>query len=308
MKKLAWLVLALFFLALSAGCADGKSPGGKQSSSGQSSEAEEQAVRELVEGFGGQLKNVSLLAPKETVAADMQKYYGEYVAPALLEKWKNDPSSAPGRLTSSPWPDRIEIRSVERLAGDSYEVSGDIVEVTSAEESGGAADTRPIRLSVQKIGDRWLIVDAVLGEEETADTIVYQNAQYGLTVTLPASWKGYTILTEEWQGFSLVPGKEEGKVTETGPQISIRHPLWTEKVPRQDLPILVFTLAQWEEIQKEKFHIGAAPMNPSELARNSRYVFALPARYNFSFPEGYEEVDALVQGGAVGATEEFGKG
>ena len=304
MKKLAWLALALFLFAAPAGCADGNSQGGKQSSSGQSSEAEEQAVRGLAEGFGGQLRNVSLLAPKETVAADMQKYYGDYVAPALLEKWKNDPSSAPGRLTSSPWPDRIEIRSVERLAGDSYEVSGEIVEVTSVEASGGAANTRPIVLSVRKIGGRWLIVDAVLGEEDTTDTIVYRNEKVGLTVTLPAGWKGYTVLTEEWQGFSLVPG-QEGKVTETGPQISIRHPLWTGQAPRQDLPVLVFTLAQWEKLRKGEFHIGAAPVDPSELARNSRYVFALPARYNFAFPEGFEEVDKLIQGGAVGATENF---
>ena len=311
MKKLLCLILALLLCAAAAGCAGGKTaPQPKGPDSSRQEEAESQkAVRDLVEGFGEQLKNVSLLAPQKEAAAAMQKYYADYVAPELLEKWQDDPSSAPGREVSSPWPDRIEIRSLERLAGDSYEVQGDIVEVTSAESSGGAAAKRPITLSVQRIGKSWMIVDITLGEYgsagKTTGQVVYQNTQYGFTVTLPESWKGYSVLTGEWQGLSLVKG-QEGKAIETGPQISIRHPLWTQQVPRQDIPVMVFTLAQWEELQKEKFHIGAAPVGPSELARNSRYVLALPARYNFAFPEGYEEVETLLQGGAVKATEEFG--
>jgi hypothetical protein len=31
------------------------------------------------------------------------------------------------------------------------------------------------------------------------------------------------------------------------------------------------------------------------LGRNNRYVFALPARYNFAFPEGYEEVEKILE-------------
>jgi len=38
-----------------------------------------------------------------------------------------------------------------------------------------------------------------------------------------------------------------------------------------------------DSLQQEKFHIGAAPINPSELGRNTKYVFALPARYNYAF-------------------------
>ena len=309
MKKLC-LILSLLLCVSAAGCAGGKTaPAPKGPDSSRQEEAEsEKAVRDLIEGFGRQLQNVSLLAPQKEAAAAMQEHYADYVAPELLEKWQSDPSSAPGREVSSPWPDRIEIRSLERLAGDSYEVQGDIIEVTSAESSGEAAAKRPITLSVQRIGKRWMIVDVTLGEygsQGQTGQIVYENTQYGFTVTLPESWKGYSVLTGEWQGLSLAQG-QEGKVIETGPQISIRHPKWTQQVPRQDIPIMVFTLAQWEGLQKEQFHIGAAPIGPSELARNSRYVLALPARYNFAFPEGYEEVETLLQSGAVKATEEFG--
>lgn len=58
---------------------------------------------------------------------------------------------------------------------------------------------------------------------------------------------------------------------------------------------MVFTTTQWEALQQEQFHIGAAPIGPRELGRNQRYVFALPARYNFAFPEGYEEVEQIIE-------------
>jgi hypothetical protein len=77
--------------------------------------------------------------------------------------------------------------------------------------------------------------------------------------------------------------------------ISIRHPEWTAENPRQDIPIMIFTTAQWNSLQQGKFHIGAAPIGPSELGRNAKYVFALPARYNYAFPTGYEEVESILK-------------
>jgi hypothetical protein len=57
---------------------------------------------------------------------------------------------------------------------------------------------------------------------------------------------------------------------------------------------MIFTLAQWNALGQEKFHIGAAPFGPRELGRNRDYVFALPARYNFAFLEGFEEVETIL--------------
>lgn len=64
---------------------------------------------------------------------------------------------------------------------------------------------------------------------------------------------------------------------------------------------MVFTRDQWERLKQSKFHIGAAPVNPSELSRNRGYVFALPSRYNYAFLKGYEEVEAIIKEGAVQA-------
>jgi hypothetical protein len=124
------------------------------------------------------------------------------------------------------------------------------------------------------------------------ENIVYDNTEYGFEFNLPASWKGYSIVAGEWEG--LPAGGTEP--IETGTQIVIRHPLWTADKQRQDIPIMIFTISQWEALQREEFHIGAAPIGPGELGRNSRYVFALPARYNYSFPTGHEEVEKILSG------------
>ncbi|HBK69300.1 MAG TPA: hypothetical protein DDZ91_11715 [Firmicutes bacterium] len=130
---------------------------------------------------------------------------------------------------------------------------------------------------------------------ETEDnTVVYRNTQYDFSFSLPDSWKDYMLVLDKWEGYSLKEG-ENGKIVETGPILSLRHPEWTAKNPRQDIPIMILTLNQWSLLQREAFHIGAAPMGPSELGRNSKYVFALPARYNYSFLTGYEEVESILR-------------
>jgi hypothetical protein len=155
---------------------------------------------------------------------------------------------------------------------------------------------------------------ATSGEEATAapsaspspsanpGAVVYEDTQYGFTFALPEDWEGYTIISSEWEGLSTAEGSGD-KVVETGPTLSIRDPRWTEENKRQDIPIMIFTLGQWDTLQEGEFHIGAAPMGPSELGRNDQYVFALPARYNFAFPEGYEEVETILEGNPLQPTD-----
>lgn len=131
--------------------------------------------------------------------------------------------------------------------------------------------------------------------------IIYTNDQYGFSVALPASWQEYTIVS----GTREIRDVSTGSVVTTAPTISIRHPLWTETKPRQDIPIDIYTLPQWDKITGEQYSVGAAPIPPSELARNSRYVFALPARYNYAFPEGFEEVERILTAKPVSAFERF---
>ncbi|MGA9225742.1 MAG: hypothetical protein WB217_05300 [Mesobacillus sp.] len=130
-------------------------------------------------------------------------------------------------------------------------------------------------------------------DDKLTDTILYENTEYGFTFALPKSWQDYQIVSDSWEGISN--DQQQNTIIENGPILSIRHPEWTEDKPRQDIPIMVFTLKQWSSLEKEEFHIGAAPIGPRILGQNDEYVFALPARYNFAFPEGYEEVEKILE-------------
>jgi hypothetical protein len=119
---------------------------------------------------------------------------------------------------------------------------------------------------------------------------MYTNKRYGFAFSLPNSWKGFSILVSDWSGSD----SRDNVIKEHGPEFTIRNPLWTEAYPRQDIPIMVFTRAQWNEIEKNQIIVSAAPIGPSELGRNKKFVFALPARYNYAFPDGFQEVDKII--------------
>jgi len=141
-----------------------------------------------------------------------------------------------------------------------------------------------------------VVVNEIPKEEKFTSELQYKNDVYGFSIFLPETWGGYTIIEDEWEGYSLdinLSGAQQ-TISETGPLVSVRHPDWEYKSPRQDVPIMVFTLAQWKNLSEDKFHIGAAPISPTELGRNSKYVFALPARYNYAFPSGFEEVQEIL--------------
>ncbi len=121
---------------------------------------------------------------------------------------------------------------------------------------------------------------------------VYTNTQYHFSFALPDSWRGYAIVTSTWEGNAVGPNGN-APIT-TGPIISIRSPRWTAAQPLQDVPIMIFTPAQWSALQNETFHIGAAPIGPSVLASSTAYIFALPARYNYAFLPNYQEVEAIL--------------
>lgn len=302
--------LLIFILLLSVslfGCTNGgngtqlKKEGQPEAKSSLTGESDQAAVKNLVEAFGGKLQAVSLQAPKDAVRKSMQENYGDFVFPALLAKWVSDPSIAPGRVTSSPWPDRIEIHSIKKLSEQAYEVKGEIIEITSVEKvKGGVAAKRPITLRVKK---SWLIDAVIPGADGKTSSIVYTNTRYGFNFSLPESWKGYSIVTGKWEGAAI--GGPQEVIIETGPLISIRHPQWTAQNPQQDIPVMIFTLSQWDSLRQEKFHIGAAPIPPKELARNNRYVFALPARYNFAFPPGFEEVENILESNPLQVNENY---
>lgn len=142
-------------------------PGPASSDKPEDLTQDEEEVRTLAEAFGQALKMVSLLAPQDEAAAGIGQYYGGYVTPELLKQWQDDPAQAPGRVSSSPWPERIDILSMEWASDTECLVTGKIIEVTSVElTQGGAAAKRPVTLTVRKTDDYWRISGVVLGAYE----------------------------------------------------------------------------------------------------------------------------------------------
>lgn len=166
-----------------------------------------------------------------------------------------------------------------------------------------SAEARTIRVLGEDIFNSFSDDGTSSSKEELEGTgsIVYENIQYGFGLTLPGSWGGFAVVTDEWEGRPIgdSTGNPSGvlsgdNVAETGLIMNIRHPLWIEENPRQDIPIMILTIDQWNSLENGKFHIGAAPISPKELCRNSKYVFVLPARYNYAFLPGHEEVERIL--------------
>ncbi|MBU4338871.1 hypothetical protein KKB43_02295 [Patescibacteria group bacterium] len=129
--------------------------------------------------------------------------------------------------------------------------------------------------SVREIYDKMLSTFKFIEKDETADWKTYRNEKYEFEVTLLDSWKGYSTLTESWSGTTL----DGNSAQYQGPKIIVRNPKWTESQIWQDIPILVFTKDEWQLIEAENLNISAAPIGPSKLGENQKYVFALPSRW-----------------------------
>lgn len=124
--------------------------------------SEEEVITNLVKDFGSKLKLVSLLAPKDTLEKEIKENYSEFVSEKLIEKWLSDPENAPGRLTSSPWPDRIEVEDIEKVSENEYKVEGKVIEVASDKKDGDIS--REITLNIKLIDAKWIIDEVALGE------------------------------------------------------------------------------------------------------------------------------------------------
>lgn len=116
----------------------------------------ESAASSTVAAFGQKLQQVSLLAPN--ASSTIASTYAPYVDPTLLAQWEADPTSAPGRVVSSPWPDHIQINSIT-TQGAGYVVSGDLVFMTSNEVvHGGNAGQTPVVIQLEDESGSWMIV------------------------------------------------------------------------------------------------------------------------------------------------------
>lgn len=131
------------------------------------SSSTEAAVRDVVTKFGLGMKSVPLGGSNDASVVAMQQYYGPYVSAELLANWQKGLLEAPGRSTSSPWPDHIVITNVIKASTTSYIVVGKVVELTSLEsEQGGAAAMFPVQITVEKQSVGWRITKYEPGAHE----------------------------------------------------------------------------------------------------------------------------------------------
>lgn len=141
------------------------------------------------------------------------------------------------------------------------------------------------RSSVGQIGDNAITTPFTNEPVDSQGMIVYRNNTYGFYVSLPESWRGYTV-SEEAKGSYL--------------EIRLIHPQSNSQNPRMDVPVLVVPIASWNKwyppnAPEDGQHPFAAPVPATERARNTKYVFATAPRYNFSYLLGWEEVDEIVK-------------
>ncbi len=150
-----------------------------------------------------------------------------------------------------------------------------------------------------------LTIDQILSTfkfTKPASTVLYRNTQFGLQVSLPQSWEGFKAEASSGNGEVTLSSTGETISIGTTSFVMITHPLSTAQNPRAHIPIRIYTLAQWSHIASKEWHDGgAAPFNSSEITRNSKYVFALPPRYNYAEAIGWAEVGEIISSGAITA-------
>lgn len=138
-----------------------------------------QTASTTVNGFGNQLRMVSLLALPEVFSQSLDQYYGAYLTPELLADWKANPSNALGRPTSSPWPEGIDIISVDADTGGTITVLGNIREVANTAEGGTEVVViHPVALTLEKNGSVWLIREVSKGSSTTVPQTVVMVGTY----------------------------------------------------------------------------------------------------------------------------------
>jgi membrane-bound inhibitor of C-type lysozyme len=123
-------------------------------------------ITQTVTSFGNNLQNVSLLGPK--ASSSMAKQYGPYVTANLLSDWQKNPSSAPGRKASNPYPDHITISNIEP-GGVVYSVNGQIVFMDSHSATGaGNTATKNFTMTMSKRNNKWLIASFMFLNNSTS--------------------------------------------------------------------------------------------------------------------------------------------
>ncbi len=138
---------------------------------------------------------------------------------------------------------------------------------------------------MQKQDGVWRITDVTLAET-AASAVAYENTRYGFVFSLPEKLAGLFGRRRTVDRHAPNAGRRR-RVGRAG---SDSAPGLDGGQPRQDIPIMCVHQGAVGTGAKRALSVGAAPFGPSRLGENSSTSSALPARYNYAFPTGFEEV------------------
>jgi hypothetical protein len=128
------------------------------------SAADINAIYQVVGEFGARLKDVVITTSDQDVIAAVDLNLKQLITDRLYRVFVQDKIRIPGRYVSSPWPERIEIDSIQMLDSGSYTVHGSQVVMTDDTVAhGGNAGEIPITLTLKKVNGIWLIDDVTGG-------------------------------------------------------------------------------------------------------------------------------------------------
>ncbi len=124
-----------------------------------------EAATKVLLAFGSTLKNVSLLGDDAAVTLAIEENYAPYVTEELLADWKANHSHAPGRVTSSPAPDRLGISSLTKQGAGRIALGEVILTTGGGDET---VDTVPFVAQIIETDDGWKIAAY---QEETVQVL-----------------------------------------------------------------------------------------------------------------------------------------
>jgi orotate phosphoribosyltransferase-like protein len=128
------------------------------------SAADINAIYQVVGEFGARLKDVVITTSDQDVITAVDFNLKQLITDRLYQVFVQDKIRIPGRYVSSPWPERIEIASVQMLDSGFYTVNGSqIVMTDDTLAHGGNAGETPITLTLKKVKGTWLIDDVTGG-------------------------------------------------------------------------------------------------------------------------------------------------
>ncbi len=125
---------------------------------------EESEIKKLLDLFVQRMQLITLASPLERIKEMIKDAYHELVTEELLNQWLNSPQEAPGKITSSPWPDKIEIKKLSKINPNEYQVEGSLIWMTST----GFAKEDKVEIKILKKDSKWLLAEYKVQEKQSS--------------------------------------------------------------------------------------------------------------------------------------------